>query len=552
MGRPLIVYTLKSLAVVPWISKIVVPSDEVPKMREVVHKAGLKKIVVIKGDETRHRSIKRGIEALASEAPDVVIIHDGARPLVPQDILTKVVKAAYAYRAAGAVRNLVSTVLKPTPEMLLMETLKRSLLVNSEMPQAFTYEIISEAYKKATPDELGYGTECLDLALKHSGVQAKLIPGPEELWKVTNSLDLEVANLTLPKYFRNILFVVPSVQSSASLEPLMEANDQLPSPKRLGMVEKDGEKDSHASLQVPDVSPLQVPVYPSLLKNYSSPTLPLESSASPSVVAPQLPPPLSPNIAAPPSPTVPRKSTHQEQNLQFLTSSSEEEENHTRDTGMLLFGLLRDTLREKSNVITLTKDKNQVKNTPFCTVIVTGYIVNLSDFEKQISLCRALSTEIRTLIFILTLDVHFDAIKMTDIQKCQKLIKDSTGTRKTRVSVILNPSSRGNQDVISFVTSCLDMKKETSSSTKALYENETKTLEIKSKVFSEEKVASTDKHPETPNQEDCGNIVMEISKKRKIMKHEYSENDSELTDIISAILDESSMCFHGKVILLDK
>ncbi|KAG0717546.1 D-ribitol-5-phosphate cytidylyltransferase [Chionoecetes opilio] len=102
------------------------------------------------GGGSRHRSIRMGVEALAAEEdpPDVVVVHDGARPLLPLHTLTQVAVMAERHGAAGAVRPLVSTVVMPDTEDFLQESLVRSLYRNSEMPQAFRLEILRDAYRR--------------------------------------------------------------------------------------------------------------------------------------------------------------------------------------------------------------------------------------------------------------------------------------------------------------------------------------------------------------------------------------------------------------------
>ncbi|XP_042856502.1 uncharacterized protein LOC122243094 [Penaeus japonicus] len=216
-GRPLIVYCLASFEEVPWLTRVVVVADDVQRMTRVVREAGLSKVRVVQGRATRHRSIRVGLSALSDDPPEVVVIHDGVRPLVPLSTLRQVVTAAAERGAAGAVRPLVSTVLRPAAapkaskqqesaggHEVLQESLVRSDFRNSEMPQAFRYPVITQAYDSCTDEELDHGTECLALALKHTGVSASLVPGTPHLWKVTEARDLVVARTVLPRHTRHM------------------------------------------------------------------------------------------------------------------------------------------------------------------------------------------------------------------------------------------------------------------------------------------------------------------------------------------------------------
>ncbi|MED6280394.1 hypothetical protein CHARACLAT_010493, partial [Characodon lateralis] len=95
--------------------------------------------------------------------------------------------------AAGAIRPLVSTVIATTSEGYLDHSLERAKYRASEMPQGFRYDVIYQAYQRCTESDLEFGTECLQLALQYSGINAKLIDGPPTLWKVTYKRDLAAA-----------------------------------------------------------------------------------------------------------------------------------------------------------------------------------------------------------------------------------------------------------------------------------------------------------------------------------------------------------------------
>ncbi|KAK8377818.1 hypothetical protein O3P69_014045 [Scylla paramamosain] len=215
-GRPLVTYCLEALQSVEWMSRVVVVADDLARMREVVRGAALSKVTVIQGGGSRHRSIRVGVEALAAEEdpPDVVVVHDGARPIVPLHTLAQVVVMAQRHGAAGAVRSLVSTVVMPDAQDFLEESLVRSQYRNSEMPQAFRFGVLRDAYRKCSDEEADYGTECLALALRHCRVKAKLVPGTPQLWKVTEEKDLEVARALLPRLTRHTIVVCRTLASS--------------------------------------------------------------------------------------------------------------------------------------------------------------------------------------------------------------------------------------------------------------------------------------------------------------------------------------------------
>ncbi|NXS97815.1 ISPD cytidylyltransferase, partial [Jacana jacana] len=188
---------------IDWISNIivVVSPENIETMKSIIEKYGHKRVMVVQGGITRHRSIFNGLKVLAEDElsnhllqkPEVVIIHDAVRPFVEEDILSKVVMAAKEHGAAGAIRPLVSTVIASAADGSLDHSLERARYRASEMPQAFLFDIIYEAYQKCTDYDLDYGTECLHLALKYCETNAKLVEGTADLWKVTYRRDLYAA-----------------------------------------------------------------------------------------------------------------------------------------------------------------------------------------------------------------------------------------------------------------------------------------------------------------------------------------------------------------------
>uniref|UniRef100_A0A8C0H2N1 D-ribitol-5-phosphate cytidylyltransferase n=1 Tax=Chelonoidis abingdonii TaxID=106734 RepID=A0A8C0H2N1_CHEAB len=194
LGRPLISYTVQALERINWISDIVVvvSLENIETMKSIIEKYGHKRIMVVEGGMTRHRSIFNGLKIFPEsklsscplQKPEVVIIHDAVRPFVEEDILLKVVLAAKEHGAAGAIRPLVSTVVAPSADGSLDHSLERVRYRASEMPQAFLFDIIYQAYHQCSDYDLDYGTECLQLALKYSKTNAKLIEGSPDLWKV--------------------------------------------------------------------------------------------------------------------------------------------------------------------------------------------------------------------------------------------------------------------------------------------------------------------------------------------------------------------------------
>ncbi|XP_072365259.1 D-ribitol-5-phosphate cytidylyltransferase isoform X2 [Scyliorhinus torazame] len=235
LQRPLISITLERFERVHWIKEIVVvvSKQNFELMSSIIEHYGHSRAIVVEGALTRHQSIFNGLKAFVVnqspsswlEKPEVVIIHDAVRPFVEEDILFRVATAAKEYgavtcaevqfQAAGAIRPLVSTVVATNAEGYLDHSLERAKYRASEMPQAFTFDIIYRAYQQCTDYDFEYGTECLHLTLKYCGTSAKLIDGPPDLWKVTYKRDLYAAESLIKESLSKSVCIFTGMQKEA-------------------------------------------------------------------------------------------------------------------------------------------------------------------------------------------------------------------------------------------------------------------------------------------------------------------------------------------------
>ncbi|XP_040208185.1 D-ribitol-5-phosphate cytidylyltransferase isoform X2 [Rana temporaria] len=171
LGRALISWTMEAMERVTWISDIivVVAAESVDLMKSIIHTYGHKRITLVEGGVTRHRSIFNGLRAFledhslgpALQKPEVVIIHDAVRPFVEEDVLLQVARSAKEHGAAGTVRPLVSTVIASSSDGCLAHSLDRTKHRASEMPQAFLFDVIYKAYLQVTYKRDLYAAESI-------------------------------------------------------------------------------------------------------------------------------------------------------------------------------------------------------------------------------------------------------------------------------------------------------------------------------------------------------------------------------------------------------
>jgi 2-C-methyl-D-erythritol 4-phosphate cytidylyltransferase len=194
-GRPLLAVTLACFERSPDIDGIVVvvPPGKVDYCRgEIVEKGDLGKVVkVVAGGKRRQDSVRLGLEATEGRFP-VVLIHDGVRPLVPPDLIGRIVNAMNRYRAVIPALAAKETIKEADHTGLVVKTHDRSRLWLVQTPQAFRYEDILRAHRRAWEEKWEEMTDDA-LLMERTGVPVHLIEGAEENIKITTPRDLELA-----------------------------------------------------------------------------------------------------------------------------------------------------------------------------------------------------------------------------------------------------------------------------------------------------------------------------------------------------------------------
>jgi len=195
-GRPLLAEPLARLEGSDWIDSIVVvapPGWEEPVVL-LAEELGCGKVVAaVAGGETRSDSVRLGVAEVADDAA-VVLVHDAARPLVPEDVVERLV-AALNEGWDGAVPGLpvVDTIKRISGEAVV-ETLPRGELVAVQTPQAFLASVLREALA----GEVSEASDCASLVEARGG-RVKVVEGDPRLVKVTTEEDLALVESWLVK-----------------------------------------------------------------------------------------------------------------------------------------------------------------------------------------------------------------------------------------------------------------------------------------------------------------------------------------------------------------
>src|SRR5215813_1193379 len=111
---------------------------------------GLRHAAPTPGGATRQESVRAGLEAIAPEKPDVVLIHDAARPFVSQALISRAIDAADRTGAAIPAIAVADTIKLVDGGGNIEATPERARLRIAQTPQAFKYDAILEAHRRAT------------------------------------------------------------------------------------------------------------------------------------------------------------------------------------------------------------------------------------------------------------------------------------------------------------------------------------------------------------------------------------------------------------------
>ncbi len=111
--------------------------------------AGLRHQPPANGGATRQASVHAGLEALVDEKPDIVLIHDAARPFVSAGVISRAIEAANRTGAAIPTIPVADTIKLIDADGNVADTPERARLRIAQTPQAFRYDIILEAHRRA-------------------------------------------------------------------------------------------------------------------------------------------------------------------------------------------------------------------------------------------------------------------------------------------------------------------------------------------------------------------------------------------------------------------
>ena len=194
-GRPLLAESLERLEGSDWIDQIVIaapPDWEEPSILVAEEIAATKVSSAVTGGASRSESVRLALEDVPEEAV-VVLVHDAARPLLPEAVIERVL-APLSEGWDGVVPALsIRDTVKRVRGDAVVETLDREGLVLTQTPQAFLAEMLRRAFQSSSPllQREGAATDCASL-VEAQGGRVKVVAGEAALLKVTTQDDLDL------------------------------------------------------------------------------------------------------------------------------------------------------------------------------------------------------------------------------------------------------------------------------------------------------------------------------------------------------------------------
>ncbi len=198
--RPLLARTLEPFERSPSVQEIVlvVLPDRVEWMWEsLVKPHGISKVSkVVPGGPRRQDSVRLGLEAMEA-GWDLVLVHDGARPLVSEEIIARSVQETMIHGATLVGVPATDTISQVDAEGFVVRTLDRHGLWMVQTPQTFRYDLILRAHREAQREGF-QGTDDASL-VERLGIRVRVIPGSYDNLKVTTERDLVLAEEILAR-----------------------------------------------------------------------------------------------------------------------------------------------------------------------------------------------------------------------------------------------------------------------------------------------------------------------------------------------------------------
>ena len=170
---------------------IVAASSKLEEIADLCSKFDLKKVrTIVCGGSNRAESALAGVSAV-SEGAKLIAIHDGARPLVTEELIARTVFAAAEYRAAVPAVKCTDTLKKISEDGFTVQNVCRDDVVSIQTPQIFDADIIKGALTAVVTKNIAVTDD--SSAVELMGLKSRIVEGDKENIKLTTVADIKIA-----------------------------------------------------------------------------------------------------------------------------------------------------------------------------------------------------------------------------------------------------------------------------------------------------------------------------------------------------------------------
>ncbi|MGB5531018.1 MAG: 2-C-methyl-D-erythritol 4-phosphate cytidylyltransferase, partial [Ignavibacteriaceae bacterium] len=190
-GKELIVYTLEVFQKCDLIDEILIAAEApyFSLLNKIAKDYNITKISqIVEGGEERQDSVNNALKSIKADDNDLIAVHDAARPLLPESILTKAINTAKEKGNALVCIKAKDTLL--IGDQIVKEYVDRSEMYYVQTPQIFRYKDLKKAMKKAYEKNF-VGTD-ESMLIKEIGIDINIVEGSMLNFKVTTMTDIEM------------------------------------------------------------------------------------------------------------------------------------------------------------------------------------------------------------------------------------------------------------------------------------------------------------------------------------------------------------------------
>lgn len=188
-GKKVIEKTIEAFDSHPLIDEIIIctSTDIIEEIKQLSSNHNKVKAVIL-GGKNRQESVLKGL--LEASTPDYIAIHDGARPLISAEIISRTIQKAIEHHHAACAVSIKDTVKKVTNNKIV-STLDRNELYQIQTPQVFEYTQILNAHKKHKSEVFTDDT----LLMEREGKEVYIVKGCYKNLKITTPEDIDIARV---------------------------------------------------------------------------------------------------------------------------------------------------------------------------------------------------------------------------------------------------------------------------------------------------------------------------------------------------------------------